>query len=500
MLHRDNTNIRKIYEQLQPELLAMGVTVGYVVDENDPQQSGRLRVFCPALNDKEDADVNDIPWARYASSFGGAIVTPTFTRGPEEDSTDGPIAYGFWNIPHKNAEVLVCCIDGNPAQRIWFASLMPMGVSHTMPHGRYFYNKSGISGNGMPEGPLSSIETAEIQPLYANQAEAFTDRTQLEWASRGADFTLSAVVDPEILSNTLSSVLDDADIVYNGFTYRQGYQLDRMDYQYQSPVTGKNLSNQVYAWVTPGFHAISMDDRMENCRMRLRTTSGHQILLDDTNERIYVATARGKNWIELDQSGNIDVYSERNISFHAAKDINFTADQNIRMYATEGIHLHSEQEIRATAKQDMSLHSDQNVQMHGLQDVNIESGQDVNIKSGAVLSLGAGTNLEALSGDQTKITSTNNMNLKSLNSDFLISKGGYVYINDAINVAQTAIAASGASDVPAFFTSRIPQHECWPRTMTKDDTTLEPEFPPTSDNVNRIERGELIIRGHYWRR
>ena len=48
------------------------LTIGVVVDTNDPQQMGRLRVLCPTLGDTEDQNLGVIPWAMYVSPLAGA--------------------------------------------------------------------------------------------------------------------------------------------------------------------------------------------------------------------------------------------------------------------------------------------------------------------------------------------------------------------------------------------------------------------------------------------
>ena len=46
----------------------IGMTLGVVVDTDDPLQMGRLRVFCPALNDNPKK-LQHLPWAIYISPF-----------------------------------------------------------------------------------------------------------------------------------------------------------------------------------------------------------------------------------------------------------------------------------------------------------------------------------------------------------------------------------------------------------------------------------------------
>ena len=53
------------------------MTVGTVVDTNDPQQNGRLRVSCPKWGDTDKTLITDLPWASYVSPFGGVLTKGT---------------------------------------------------------------------------------------------------------------------------------------------------------------------------------------------------------------------------------------------------------------------------------------------------------------------------------------------------------------------------------------------------------------------------------------
>jgi len=75
------------------------------------------------------------------------------------------------------------------------------------------------------------------------------------------------------------------------------------------------------------------DANGDNQLVRLRTSSGHQLLLNDSANVIYIANGTGKAWMEFAGDGTIDVYSAGSINYRAGGDINFHSDANISMYA-----------------------------------------------------------------------------------------------------------------------------------------------------------------------
>jgi hypothetical protein len=460
------------------------ITIGTVVDTNDPQQTGRLRILVPAYGDRSDSLLKDIPWASYIAPFGGVLNNDNATRGTEQKTSQGPVAYGMFNIPKVGAAVAVTCIDGDPMARIWLGCLQSEMLGHTLPHGRFM-----LSDGSEPDGPLSSQEHP-IQPLYDNLTNAFSTRTHnYEWRTRGADYSTCAVNPHQ--HNIISSKADDVDISFtaqdgNTTIIRQGYA--------KNQTAGNNnvgYDPQVYSWTSPGFHSISMDDRKENCRVKLRTSAGHQILLDDTNERIYINTAEGRNWIELDQDGNIDIYATKRVSVRSESDINLTSDKTVRLYGNEGIHMYSGGEIRLQSVGDTHMKIGGILHTHSSGNTNIQSDADVNIKAGSSIFVDAGSEFNIMSGAAGKITSGGTLNLTGSE---ILETGSQIHLNGP--TASTAAAASDAGELVSFWTNKLPSHEPYGRCITANDFTHDPKYKYDDPQMGRDDK----IRNEYWRR
>ena len=474
------------------------VTMGTVVDTNDPQQMGRVRAICPAWGDTFSTPFENVPWCMYASPFGGQLSNGT--RGPGLQKSEGGITYGMWAIPKIGAQVLVMCLDGDPQYRVYIGCVFDQLTPHTMPHGRWMYDdhvelaKDGMTGK--PAGPYTSREKF-IEPLNQNIKQAFgnKDEPNFEWRTRAADYTVSAV-SVDQLDHTVSKVQDDRGAVHDGWTSTQGYGINRADPTGETSLTDKNYDSTIYSISTPGAHALSMDDRQENCRIRLRTTAGHQIIMDDTNERIYIQTAKGNNWIELDQAGNIDMYTTNKVNIRAAKDINLTSDETIRMSAKKGIHLYSEDEIRAHAVKDISVLTEENLRIHSLQGTLIQSDQTMHITSGENLYITTAQDVHNRCGSNMMLSAGGSFHNNAGGS--IIETASMIHMNGPS--AAVAEAAQPPNERKAFWTNRVPDHEPYARCMTKHDYTHEPEFSYDSKDVNRVERGNTIARGMFWRR
>jgi phage gp45-like len=371
-------------------------TIGIVEDTNDPAQLGRLKVYCPSI-DHEDHNVDDLPWTMYASPFGGTIKN--MKVGPEEDTLYGPTTYGIWAVPKQGATVLVQFLNGNTNYRVWTACLYPAMSNRGMPGGRGY---DITQSKPYPPGPFSD-SYEEMQPAKRNLAEAGLDKQHY--------FTRGGYERQVAQANTDKDGSD-------------GYAKN------PNKTNPKDLDPQGYCIVTPGRHFISMQDQPDFCRVRIKTTTGHQIIMDDTNERIYISTNKGKSWFEMDTDGHIHFYGAASISMTTDADFNVTAVGNINMDAGGSINMKAAANISATA------------------------GATINLDAGCSTLVTCGDNFEANASTLANITSGSDLNLKG---------GGKANISGSQVHLNTAPAATAAKAAKAEAPGIVPEHEPWGR-------------------------------------
>lgn len=535
------------------------LSLGEVVDTNDPQQMGRIRAACSYLGDHEDTIIEDIPWATPISPLAGITDTPARGRGTAQSY--GPVAYGMFNTPKVGAYVLLACIEGDPRFRVYLGGMHEQFLLHTLPHGRYTYQKNRKL-QGEPEGPLTSTENF-LQPLYDSLTMAFTKkqeqqvtnpnfkppttRRNYEYKTRGADHSVAGIDNKFINTDDVffSTWPDDKELSLkerdgNVIESTQGYHRSRVQRGLESSATKFAYDPQVYSWTTPGFHSVSMDDSADNCRIRVRSTHGHQIIMDDTNERIYISTSQGKTWIEMDEKGNIDIYGERNISVHAEKDINFTAGDTFRVKAKNGIHMISEDEIRIHAKGQGQTNSEGNAELGSLHiksdtDIKVYANNEIFVESVLSQHFNSFTDIRMYAEDDFQAISNTGTLFLSSDLDLNIKAGGNI-LNTATQIHFNGPSAAYPADLAkpseykeAWWTNRIPEHEPWARVMTFRDHIVNPtaagvtdadgkdtglwsnknsenthieaeEYLYNDQNVGRIERGFDLNRNLRWHR
>jgi len=530
------------------------ISIGIVVDNDDPLQQGRLRIFCPAYNDNPKKLLH-LTWSAYVSPVGGVISQDNFARGhiPGTEFTTGPVHYGFWAIPEIGAHALVACINGDPRRRVWLGCLPSHQETHTIGNGRFKHTGGGV------DGPQSSTG-GPIEPASTKLKEAFNGEiTASEWKTRGADYQITSVT--EAPSPNKSVYIDDdlETIVENEEDEWVKEILGEGGYDWSGYKNlGSFLASRVFSWSTPGFHSISMDDRPFNSRIRIRTTGGSQIILDDTNERIYFSTSGGKSWIEMDAAGNIDMFAERRLSIHAEKDLNFTSGESIRLKADKYISMYAGTEDGQTPLNDLVPDGDIRIQssndMHVLVGGNLQAnvGLDFAATFGSNLAVTTTTNLtfrgkvNISTDDDLGISTWGNINLEANDVTFTISGKGtsidlltlflddfvktfnaHEHVNSGANLLLEAsipmpfpviiVVAPDETEL-APWTNRVPEHEPWPRVMMQDsdDTVNTVNDGPLNnvdwieqyDNVGeegrkpigKIEGTEEIERERFWRR
>lgn len=525
------------------------LTIGYVVDTDDPLQQGRLRIFCPALNDNPKKLLH-IPWAVYVSPFAGSINQREYVRGtqPGKEKSRGAIHYGFWGIPEIGAHAVVGCINGDIRRRFYIGCIPNHQDVHTIGHGRFKHDSNEV------DGPLTSAREP-IEPTYSNMGEAFSnDRSSSEWKTRGADYQVSAIFETPV-SGKESYVDDDLEQISqseNDEWVRKVLGEHGYDWTPYKNL-GAFLSSRVYGMTTPGFHSITLDDRAFNSRIRIRTTGGHQLILDDTNERIYLSTMTGNSWFEMDKSGNIDMYSKRRLSFYAEDDINFSSGKSIRMKAKQGIfgyagdtrgqtplddippdgqirfhsthdfHVKSEASLRINISDTLYAQVDDTLEVNINGNINAESGGDFNIKASSNINLNANDVRFIVSGKDVTING-----LVDFIDDFVDTYNGHTHGGSGTDSPNANIDDESLPDNPAIeddeteisiWTNRVPQHEPWPRVLKQDsDDPVNAEndgylnnvdwidqfdnvtSPAGREPIGKVEGDVTINRGIFWRR
>jgi hypothetical protein len=141
-----------------------------------------------------------------------------------------------------------------------------------------------------------------------------------------------------------------------------------------------------------GGHTFVMDDGAtlgQDQLVRLRTAGGHQILMHDSANTLYISHKDGTSWIELTSDGRVNVYSQGAFSVRSESDINLHSDKNININAANNINLKAGNKIQAESSSTTLLTGSLGIETSG--DAQFKTGSRFNIETGASMSLKVGS-------------------------------------------------------------------------------------------------------------
>lgn len=481
-----------------------GIYMGMVKNNIDPARRGRLQVFIPDLGGVED---DPATWrtVAYAGPFQGSTG---FAKSPPANKWLQTVhTYGMWfSSPDINNYVLCTFLSGDPARGFWFACV-GVPISHYMipgvigaikpayaddipdsndniPGDQYpvvEYNETKSDNNAFEKFPFNK------KPVHKLQWKILYDQQGLEMDTiRGA--------------NTSTSHRESPSTVF-------GISTPGRPFPDKTGTTPD--AKQINA--REGGHSFVMDDGdLDGIdqHFRLRSAGGHQLMMNDTEEIIYIINSAGTSWLEFAADGKIHIYAEDSVNLRTKKDLNLHSDVNMNIHSDDTISIYAKNAIKLETKlfrsrasvesyhwgQKVEIGSATNMDIHAVEilnqkskivDINASvklahfgqlvdyaSGSDMNIhaigtlnQKAATIQINGSTKL-AIGGQAVEIqsnstlnsTSNGDMNLKAVGTGNIIMDAAIIYENDIEAVTVSACAPSAVTpcappivEVPPIF-------------------------------------------------
>lgn len=406
-----------------------------VVSHVDGRYMGDLQV--ELLNDV-GRDMNrsgSIITVSYLSPFYG--VTNVLHNSENNDYNGTQKSYGFWMIPpDPGTLVMVIFVNGVASKGYWigcvqddYMNFMVPGLAatelSTQPgKGRQVvaeYNKkknklehADQTMVAKPPHPFQKV--LETQGLAKDDIRGITTSSaRREFPSMVFGISTPGPIDRKAGAPT-GKVGKSESKINDAFVSRLGgttFVMDDGDDNFLRKTHPKD-GPPVYASVENGENG--MPDIPHNELVRIRTRTGHQILLHNSEDLIYIGNSRGTAWIELTSNGKIDIYAEDSVSIHTKKDFNFFAGNDVNIEATNNI--------------------------------NIKAGANLNVETGSAYNLAVGTDNKILIKGNQSTTVNGTCQIKTGAFSQTIS-GAYNLTagNTAITAGSLDINASGATKI-----------------------------------------------------
>ena len=386
----------------------MGPFIGTVMNNVDPTRTGRLQVRIMQFASGSDDNPQLWRWVNYLPPFYGVTEKTSSSTGVGSYPGNQQ-SYGMWFTPPDIGTQVMCFfVEGDPSQGYYMGCIINNALNHMLPAigaapvGEYVTgNKSQAEYFAdAPTLPVTEINSANSN--IDGNPKFFDQQKPVHSYQAAIMFQQGLALDPErgpIISNAQR---ESPSTVYGVSTpglpvYAGG--LDRNTIRKQLN-EGTLNPQDVKVIGRLGGHTLVMDDgdiEGKNALLRLRTSKGHQIMMNDTENFFYIVHANGQTWIELGKEGTVDIYSTNSVNVRTQGTINLHADKDINMFAGGNINLKSNAATNIGAVTTLNMASESDMTIYSQTTVGVLSDGSIALQgqSGGSWNGGAGLKLQA---------------------------------------------------------------------------------------------------------
>ena len=441
--------------------------------------------------------------ARYLMPFYG--VTPYDATSANDGYSATQKSYGMWMVPPDvGTRVLVVYVEGI-SRCYWIGCIPDQYMNFMVPDGRA---STELTTNITPENLIGKkLPTGEYNKKVGEDRE-LNDPTRMR-KPYNKDFTqileVQGLLEDENRGTTTTSARRE--VPSSVFGINTPGPLDKRQGAPRSLQGLEGFKANVYANRLGGssFVMDDGDDKLlrkttadagppeyvnkeadeeggdptvpHNELVRLRTRTGHQILLHNSEDLIYIGNARGTSWIEITSDGKIDIYANDSISVHSDQDLNFTADRDVNIEGGRNINMRANARysdgdslegtsgnIQMESQYNTYIRADKDLRMHvqGNRDdyvkLNFKTQVDENVDfytSGYKYTYAEGE-ISTITEASYKLQSTEgsvnllanqNLNLQSTDADINLQAGGQIAGDGSPNIFWNS-GKSSPSEIP----------------------------------------------------
>lgn len=353
--------------------------MGIVKDNIDPTHSGRIRVY---INRGGAVDPNDSKYwytVSYLSPWFGVIAPGYDIYGQQGSDRKGfgkyvgnPHSYGFWaTAPDIGTQVICMFINGRSDQGYYIGCVPQPGLTHMVPAIGSTNTVVPNSAESSTYGGADRLPTVEVnyanpgirnsptiysqpKPVHSYQASILAQQGLVRDNLRGVIGTSSQRETP----SRVFGISTPGGPVYSG-----GYDKTTI----KKAAATEDISKLQTVGRTGG-HTFVMDDGDmdgQDQLVRIRTSAGHMIMMNDSGQNLTIVHSNGQSWIELGREGTIDMYATNSVNIRTEGDLNLHADRDINLHAKRNLNGYGEN-IKLEADKNMTIRTNQNFNQYTL--------------------------------------------------------------------------------------------------------------------------------------
>lgn len=417
---------------------------GIVKQNVDPLRLGRLRVWFPDKGGDEDESRN-WRWVNYASPFYG--TTKQNERSVTNSFAQTENSYGMWMVPPDVGNTVLCVfVNGDAGRGYWFACVTTTNLSHNMVPalGRFTENvdrenvKSNLVKASLNRSETSYLPTAEFNENSETNVSAAFLTNKFPIHEPQAEILINQGLDTDPVRGAISSSsMRDAPSAVFGIS-----------------TPGRAADGSVTPKTRLGGHTFVMDDGDNGGQdqvIRLRTAGGHQILMNDSEQVLYIANSAGTAWIEFGNSGSLNMYSKAGFNVRSQGTLNLHSDASVNIQGSS---------VNIKSLGSMSLQSST---------MKLRAGSDLTMYS-AALAVGSSGALRVTAGSELGVSA--GAELKLVGSKIKLNDGAVAAVADPGEITVNSLADTNKNGAGLWesvtgslssIVTTAPAHEPWAR-------------------------------------
>ena len=409
-------------EQLLP--FGPGPYLARVVNHSDSSLMGSLEVLLYTGTTGKGSVQGQTVTVHYCPPFAGQ-TSSEFEGNNSASFQDAQKSYGMWMVPPDvGTTVLVIFVGADINAGYWLGVVPDKFQNHMVP-GLASTRYTALTDEQKRKYGTDNLPTAEFvkssRKIDIGNVDKFTKPVH-PFADR---LLAQGLLIDDIRGITSSSARREYPSAVFGISTPG--PIDRSTDAKQGTI---GFKEKVRVYVSRlGGHQLVMDDGDKdglNELFRIRTRTGHQILLHNSSDLIYIANAAGTAWIELTGQGKIDMYAADSVSIHSEGDFNLRADRDFNIEAGRNLNLVSSSKIQIESGGDTNVIS--------ARDINVQAGNDFNLKASSDTNLGSTGEFNIIGTASLKMGSPANVHLISSGvmyqgstGNFNVTAGGNYY-------------------------------------------------------------------------
>ena len=317
-----------------------GPFLAEVTNHLDPMYMGRLEVALIKTVPSSTEFQAEVYVANYCSPFMG-FTSVRFEGNNPGDFNDVQKSYGFWFVPPDiGTTVMVIFVGGDANQCYWFGCVQDPFQNHMLP---------GLAASTevlMTDAQMRKYQTSYL-PVAERHKTSLKDGASPAGKPKPVHPFADRLLNQGLLKDVIRGVTSSGarrEVPNSVYGISTPGPIDDSDGAKRGKIGYKTKSRDgIEAFVSRlGGTTFIMDDgdaEGKNELVRIRTRTGHQLLLHNSSDLIYIGNSRGTAWIELTSNGKIDIFAYDSVSIHTQHDFNFRADRDINFEAGRNIHV-----------------------------------------------------------------------------------------------------------------------------------------------------------------